>query len=105
MMDPVLAIIIASGMTQTQFAIQLRDSISTSAYLKNFDLMLEAVQSLHSFLESTKKFKSWGTATDPAKKAFQKLEDAMRKCTGLLQRCISARSKLLQVRCGHAGAS
>ncbi|CAI5954676.1 unnamed protein product [Closterium sp. NIES-64] len=84
-------------MTLTQFALQLKENMSTCAYFKNFSLVLDSVASIHSLLENCKKFKNWGATTDAAKKAFQKLEDLLRKCTGLLQRCISARSKLLQL--------
>ncbi|CAI5469683.1 unnamed protein product [Closterium sp. Yama58-4] len=75
----------------------LKENMSTCAYYKNFTLVLDSVASIHSLLENCKKFKNWGATTDAAKKAFQKLEDLLRKCTGLLQRCISARSKLLQL--------
>ena len=97
MVDPVLIIIIASCMTLTQFAMQLRESVTSCAYLRNFELMLESVQSTHTLLSHLKSFKGWGSATDGAKKSFQKLEDLLRKVTAMLQRCISARSKLLQV--------
>ncbi|CAI5481052.1 unnamed protein product [Closterium sp. Yama58-4] len=102
MMDPVLVLIIASCMTLTQFALQLKENITTSAYLKNFDLMLESTASLHALLTEFKGFKGWGVATDGAKKSFQRLEDLLRKATALLQRCISARSKLLQLVSEHA---
>ncbi|CAI5477769.1 unnamed protein product [Closterium sp. Yama58-4] len=101
-MDPVLVLIIASCMTLTQFALQLKENITTSAYLKNFDLMLESTASLHALLTEFKGFKGWGVATDGAKKSFQRLEDLLRKATALLQRCISARSKLLQLVSEHA---
>ncbi|CAI5948291.1 unnamed protein product [Closterium sp. NIES-64] len=102
MMDPVLVLIIASCMTLTQFALQLKENITTSAYLKNFDLMLESTATLHALLTEFKSFKGWGVATDGAKKSFQRLEDLLRKATALLQRCISARSKLLQLVSEHA---
>ncbi|GJP73427.1 hypothetical protein CLOP_g4142 [Closterium sp. NIES-67] len=102
MMDPVLVLIIASCMTLTQFALQLKENITTSAYLKNFNLMLESTASLHALLTEFKSFKGWGVATDGAKKSFQRLEDLLRKATALLQRCISARSKLLQLVSEHA---
>lgn len=98
MVDPILIIIIASCMTLTQFALQLRENVTTSAYLRNFDLMVAAIEKLHHLLSHLKGFKGWGSATDGAKKSFQKLEDLLRKATSMLQRCISARSKLLQVR-------
>ncbi|GJP31126.1 hypothetical protein CLOM_g9557 [Closterium sp. NIES-68] len=97
MMDMVLTLLIASCMTLTQFALQLKENMSTCAYSKNFSMVLDSVASIHSLLENCKKFKNWGATTDAAKKAFQKLEDLLRKCTGLLQRCISARSKLMQL--------
>lgn len=97
MMDMVLTLLIASCMTLTQFALQLKENVSSCAYIKNLSLVLDSVTSIHAVLENCKKFKNWGSTTDSAKKAFQKLEDLLRKCTGLLQRCISARSKLLQM--------
>ena len=100
-MDPVLMILIASCMTLTQFAIQLKDSITTSAYVKNFELLLDCIQAIHRMLEECKKHETWGGATDGAKKSFQKLEGLLRKATGVLQRCIAARSKLKQVMREH----
>ncbi|GJP37203.1 hypothetical protein CLOM_g21637 [Closterium sp. NIES-68] len=96
--DPVLVVLIASCMTLSQFAVHLQeDATPGGAYINNFNILVRSATLIHAFLESCKGHRGWGDSADEAKRAFQELEDVLRRCTRVMQRCLSARSRLLQL--------